>query len=140
MKLGSLIGDIFKSLFRKPATILYPAERIHAPERYRGQLFWEPEKCSGCQLCVKDCPSNAIELIVLDKVNKRFVMRYDKDKCTYCAQCVASCRFSCLNMNSGQWELAALRKEPFTVYYGKDEDVAFLLAERAATDHIQSSE
>jgi formate hydrogenlyase subunit 6/NADH:ubiquinone oxidoreductase subunit I len=140
MKIGSLIGDILKSFFKKPATILYPVERIHAPERYRGQLFWEPEKCSGCQLCVKDCPSNAIELIVLDKVNKRFVMRYDKDKCTYCAQCVASCRFACLNMNSDQWELASLRKEPFTVYYGKDEDVSFLLAERAATSHLHSTE
>lgn len=140
MKIGSLIGDILKSLFKKPATVRYPLERIKAPERYRGQLFWEPEKCTGCQLCIKDCPSNAIELIVLDKVNKRFVMRYDKDKCTYCAQCVASCRLKCLNMSSEQWELASLKKEPFTVYYGRDEDVKFLLAERSQECRPASNE
>ncbi len=135
MKIGSMIGDIFKSLFKKPATIQYPYERIKAPDRYRGQLFWEPEKCTGCQLCIKDCPSDAIELIVLDKVNKRFVMRYDMDKCTYCAQCIASCRLKCLNMSSDTWELASIKKEPFTVYYGTDEDVKFLLADLPAREH-----
>lgn len=135
MKIGSMIGDIFQSLFKKPATVQYPFERIQAPERYRGQLFWDPEKCTGCQLCIKDCPSEAIELIVLDKVSRRFVMRYDMDKCTYCAQCITSCRFKCLNMSSEQWELASIKKEPFTVYYGKDEDVKFLLADLPAREH-----
>ena len=31
-------------------------------------------------------------------------------------------------MSPEQWELAALNKEPFTVYYGKDEDVQTILA------------
>jgi len=140
MKIGSMVGDIIKSLFKKPATIQYPVERIQAPDRYRGQLFWEPEKCTGCQLCIKDCPSDAIELIVLDKVNKRFVMRYDMDRCTYCAQCIASCRLKCLNMSSEQWELASIKKEPFTVYYGRDEDVKFLLAELPSREHPASGE
>lgn len=140
MKIGSMVGDIIKSLFKKPATIQYPVERIQAPDRYRGQLFWEPEKCTGCQLCIKDCPSDAIDLIVLDKVNKRFVMRYDMDRCTYCAQCIASCRLKCLNMSSEQWELASSKKEPFTVYYGRDEDVKFLLAELPSREHPDSGE
>ncbi len=131
MKIGSMLGDIVSSLFKKPATEKYPFERQPAPENLRGKLHWDPEKCSGCQLCVKDCPSDALELIVLDKANKRFVMRYDVDRCTFCNQCVMSCRFDCLDLSDKEWELAALTKEPFTVYYGKDEDVEFLL-ERAA--------
>ncbi len=131
MKIGSMLGDIVGSLFKKPVTEKYPFERYPASENLRGKLHWDPEKCTGCQLCVKDCPADAIELITLDKVNKRFVMRYDIDRCTFCNQCVLSCRFDCLSLSNEEWELAALDKKAFRVYYGKDEDVQFLL-ERAA--------
>ncbi|NMC80494.1 MAG: 4Fe-4S binding protein [Chloroflexi bacterium] len=134
MKIGAMLSDVLGSLFKKPATENYPFERKPAPERLRGQLFWDPSKCTGCQLCIKDCPANAIELVVLDKVNKRFVMRYHMDRCTYCAQCVQSCRFNCLSMSNEEWELASLNKEPFVVYYGRDEDVEFLLAKAAQAD------
>ena len=131
MSVGTMIGDLIRSLFKKPATELYPEVKTAAPSRLRGKLVWDPEQCVGCQLCIKDCPSNAIELIVIDKVNKRFVMRYHADRCTRCAQCVVSCRFKCMNMSNEVWEEASANKQPFEVYYGKDEDVEFLL-ERAA--------
>jgi formate hydrogenlyase subunit 6/NADH:ubiquinone oxidoreductase subunit I len=137
MKIGAMLGDIVGSLFKKPVTEMYPFQRKETPERLRGKMIWDPEKCTGCQLCVKDCPADALELIVLDKVNKRFVMRYNEDRCTFCAQCVQSCRFKCLEMSNEQWELAALNKEPFTVYYGKDEDVKFLL-DRAAKEGAEA--
>lgn len=127
-RVAAMLNDILGSLFKRPMTELYPFERHPAPERLRGKLTWNPEKCTGCALCSKDCPSNAIELITLDKKAKRFVMEYHADRCTYCAQCVQNCRFECLNMSHEQWELAALNKEPFTVYYGKDEDVQAVLA------------
>ena len=126
-KIGVMFSDVVRSLFKRPATELYPFVRKPTPDRLRGKLVWDPSKCTGCQLCVKDCPSEAIELIVLDKVKKQFVLRYHNDRCTYCAQCVVNCRFKCLNMSSEQWELASVNKEPFTVYYGKEEDVKFLL-------------
>lgn len=131
MSIGSMLGDIVKSFFNKPITEKYPFVKQDAPKNLRGQLVWDYEKCSGCMLCIKDCPSDAIELITLDKVNKRFVMRYNLDKCTYCSQCVVNCRFICLSMSEDQWELASIGKEPFEVFYGRDEDVKFLL-EKAA--------
>lgn len=123
MRIGSMLGDILRSFFKKPVTQPYPFEKTAAPENFRGRLVWEREKCTGCQLCVKDCPSDAIELITIDRASKRFVLRYHVDRCTFCAQCVINCRFKCLDMSNDQWELAALRKEPFTVYYGQDEDI-----------------
>ena len=138
MTIGSMLGDIVKSFFKKPFTEKYPFVRQEAPENLRGKLVWDPEKCSGCQLCVKDCPSKALELIVIDKVNKRFVMRYNMDKCTYCAQCVVNCRFNCLSMSDKQWELASIKKEPFEVYYGREEDVKFLL-EKAALGEAEAT-
>ncbi len=131
MTIGSMFGDIFKSFFKKPITEQYPFVKLDAPENLRGKLVWDPEKCSGCQLCIKDCPSNAIELLVVDKVNKKFVMRYNIDRCTFCAQCVQSCRFGCIEMSDEMWELASIKKEPFEVYYGKDEDIQFLLENAA---------
>jgi formate hydrogenlyase subunit 6/NADH:ubiquinone oxidoreductase subunit I len=50
-------------------------------------------------------------------------MRYRADRCTYCGQCVVACRFKCLELSHEEWELAALTKEPFTVYYGRSEDI-----------------
>jgi len=128
MSIGAMLSDIVSSLFKHPATELYPFERNPAPVNLRGKLYFDPEKCSGCQLCIKDCPSDAIELITVDKVNKRFVMRYNIDRCIDCAQCVVNCRFKCLSMSSTDWELASTNKEAFEVYYGREEDIAALLA------------
>jgi formate hydrogenlyase subunit 6/NADH:ubiquinone oxidoreductase subunit I len=127
MKLGSMFGEIARSLFRKPATEKYPFERQEAPARFRGQVRYTADKCTGCMLCVKDCPADAIEIIAIDKPNKRFIMRYHMDRCTYCAQCVEDCRFDCIEMSNEQWELAALNKQPFTVTYGREEDIAKFL-------------
>lgn len=127
--IGSMVGDVLRSFFSKPVTRRYPFERKEAPENFRGKLVWDLSKCTGCQLCVKDCPANALELIVVDRASKRFVMRFHADRCTYCAQCEVNCRFKCLQLSSQEWELAALSKEPFTVYYGRDVDVDAFLAE-----------
>src|SRR5574338_340401 len=103
--IGSMVGDVLRSLFSKPVTQPYPFKRTEAPEAFRGKLVWDLSKCTGCMLCVKDCPANALELIVVDRAAKRFVMRFHADRCTYCAQCEVSCRAKCLEL-SPEWELA----------------------------------
>ncbi|MSP12327.1 MAG: 4Fe-4S dicluster domain-containing protein [Chloroflexi bacterium] len=136
MKIGVMISDIMRSLFRRPVTEKYPFERRAAPQRLRGHLIWNQEKCSGCGMCSKDCPAQAIELITLDKANKRFVLRYHIDRCAFCAQCVQSCRFKCLQMSNNDWELAALKKEPFTISYGREEDIAALVGKLIPADAV----
>ncbi len=126
--LGTMLGEIVHSLFTRPVTEFYPFERNPDPVRLRGKLVWNPEKCTGCQLCVKDCPADALELVVLDKINKRFVLRYYADRCTFCAQCVENCRFKCVSMSNSEWEMASTNKDPFLVYYGREEDVQIVLA------------
>ena len=132
MKFPTMLGDVMQSLVRKPITERYPFERKEAPENLRGRVEYDATKCTGCTLCVKDCPSKALDLIVVDKASKRFVMRYHLDRCTYCAQCVETCRFGSLSMSDTQWELAALTKEPFAILMGKKEDVAAALERDAA--------
>lgn len=123
MAIGTMFGDVIRSLFRRPATRLYPTERKETPARLRGELFYDPEKCVGCGLCSKECPADALELITLDKKAKRFVLRYDAGRCTFCGQCVVSCRFNCLDMPSTKWELAGFDKGSFVHLYGEAADV-----------------
>jgi formate hydrogenlyase subunit 6/NADH:ubiquinone oxidoreductase subunit I len=123
MSIGTMFQDIVESFFKKSATQLYPVERSTPPQRYRGVLSYSPSACTGCGLCVKDCPSDAIELIILDRAAKRYVVKYHMDRCIYCGQCVVNCKFKCINMSHDEWEHAALDKN-FMVYYGRDEDIA----------------
>jgi formate hydrogenlyase subunit 6/NADH:ubiquinone oxidoreductase subunit I len=126
MTIGTLFQDIVESFFKKPATRLYPVERIAPPQRYRGILSYIPSACTGCGLCVKDCPSDAIELVILDRAAKKYVVKYHMDRCIYCGQCVVNCKFKCISMSNQDWEHAALDKN-FMVYYGREEDIASYL-------------
>jgi formate hydrogenlyase subunit 6/NADH:ubiquinone oxidoreductase subunit I len=128
MRIGAMLRDVLRSFWRRPITEQYPFERRPTPTRLRGRLHYDPEKCTGCCLCSKECPAQAIELITIDKKAKQFVLRYHADRCIYCAQCVQNCRFGCLEMAPAEWELAATTKEPFTLYYGDEGDIERVLA------------
>jgi len=128
MKLTSMLKDILFGLIHKPATLPYPNLQAVNPERLRGKLHWTPEGCTGCQLCVKDCPANALELFTIDKDSKQFVLHYDMSRCIYCSQCVLNCRFNCLTLSSDEWSLAAIDDTSFTKYYGDESNVQKLLA------------
>jgi formate hydrogenlyase subunit 6/NADH:ubiquinone oxidoreductase subunit I len=117
------------SLVRRPVTEQIP---VAPPARLRGALEWTAEGCTGCALCAKDCPADAIELIRLDERGKRFIIRYSVDRCTFCGQCVENCRPACLRMSGGEWSLAAPTRDGYTVYFGNEADVRQYLAEHAA--------
>jgi formate hydrogenlyase subunit 6/NADH:ubiquinone oxidoreductase subunit I len=128
MRIGAMLGDISRSLFKRPVTELYPFERRPTPERLRGHLTFEASRCTGCKICVRDCPAAAIEIVTVDKATKRFVMRFHRARCTYCAQCVVSCNFDALGMSHECWELAALSQDPFWVSLGRPEDIEAMAA------------
>ena len=123
MRIGTMFMDVVRSLFTNPSTRLYPSVRVVPTERYRGTLLYDPSTCTGCSLCVKDCPADAIELIILDRAAKRYVMNYRLDRCIYCGQCVVNCKPKSLAMPNREWEHAALDQN-FLGRYGREQDVA----------------
>lgn len=129
MRIGTMLSDVLRSFVSRPMTQRYPHERVTVPEKLRGKVIWDHQRCCGCGLCVKDCPANALEVITIDRTNKRFIMVYHLDKCTYCAQCVIVCRFKCLELSSSHWELAGLNKNTLTNFYGDEGDVDIYLAQ-----------
>lgn len=132
MSIGTMFQDILESFFKKSATRLYPSERVAPPERYRGTLSYDPSACTGCRLCVKDCPSDAIELVILDRAAKQYVVKYHIDRCIYCGQCMVNCKFNCIAMPNQDWEHAALNRN-FMVYYGREQDITKYLESLTTT-------
>ena len=128
MKLGTMLADVARSLFQRPATRRYPTERPPTSPRFHGPVHWDPERCTGCRICVMDCPADALELFTIDKATRRFVMRYDVACCTFCAQCVASCNHGCLSLSNGEWELAGPDRGALVSHFGSPSDVAQVVA------------
>jgi formate hydrogenlyase subunit 6/NADH:ubiquinone oxidoreductase subunit I len=130
MNIATMLKDVLTSLVQRPVTEKYPFERRPVPKRLRGMVTWDRQKCIGCGLCNRDCPSGAIKVHVLDRKAKRFVAHYQLGRCLFCAQCVQSCPTGALALSNERWELASLCKAPFDLYYGEDADVQTVLAGR----------
>ena len=106
---------ILKQLFQNPATNKFPAKYapastiqflekvakgelkmippIPVPPEFRGKIAYDKENCTGCQMCIRVCPTKAIEFIPEEKKVKIFVSR-----CCFCAQCTEICPKNVLTM------------------------------------------
>ncbi len=52
----------------------------------------DPEKCTGCGLCIKVCPTQATS------GEKKKPHTIDNDKCIRCGACIESCKFDAINV------------------------------------------
>ena len=111
---GKMLKQVLKSVFKKPATTKYPFVKAQMPANFRGRIVFHPERCIGCKLCMKDCPSGAIEIRKVG--DKKFECEIDLGKCIYCAQCVDSCLKKALE-STKEFELAVLDRNKLKVTY-----------------------
>ncbi|MFA6548786.1 MAG: 4Fe-4S binding protein [Candidatus Margulisiibacteriota bacterium] len=111
---GKMVELVLRSLFMKPATVKYPFEPMPMPPHFRGKLKFDPSKCIGCLLCMKDCPSNAIQIKKVG--DKQFEMDIDLGKCIYCGQCVDSCVKKALAITP-EFELAQIERNKLKVIF-----------------------
>ncbi|MFA5145899.1 MAG: 4Fe-4S binding protein [Candidatus Omnitrophota bacterium] len=120
---GKMIRQLLESFFRRPATTKYPfmKKATDMPEHFRGKLLFHPEKCIGCKMCMRDCPSNAITIKKVGE--KKFEAEIDLGKCIYCAQCVDTCPKKALEA-TGEFELASLDRKKLKVTFRADDKVA----------------
>jgi formate hydrogenlyase subunit 6/NADH:ubiquinone oxidoreductase subunit I len=113
----SMLPKAFSQMFKKPWTNKFPAKYtpsnttrflqqvqagkakinppVELPPGFRGKIQYDKEKCTGCQLCIKVCPSEAIEFKPEEKKIKIYLAR-----CTFCSQCNDVCPFKCLSMSN----------------------------------------
>ncbi len=113
----SMLPKVFAQMFKKPWTNKFPAKYIppsttkffedvgagkakiipavETPEGFRGKIQYDKEKCTGCKLCLRVCPSGAIEFKEKEKKIKIYLAR-----CTFCSQCNDVCPSNCLSMGN----------------------------------------
>ncbi len=109
---GKMIPFIMRMLINKPATVLYPYETVKIPENFRGKLEFYADKCIGCKMCMRDCPSDAI---LIEKIGeKQFKCEVYLDRCIYCGQCMESCPKKALR-NTKEFELANYTRDKLKV-------------------------
>lgn len=105
--------ELLKSITKKPITLRYPFEKVKPTDGLRGKPIWNIEKCIGCGLCQRDCPTKAIEMMGRGK-QAEFRIYYDR--CAFCAQCVESCPVGAITMTQ-EYELAAFEHEQLMQEY-----------------------
>ncbi len=101
--------ELLKNAASKPCTLIYPFEKIPPPEGLRGKHEYDPEKCIGCGLCARVCPSFAIELIG-GPGPKCEGLKIDLGKCLFCQQCEEVCPRDALRLTK-EYELAVIDKD-----------------------------
>jgi NADH-quinone oxidoreductase subunit I len=115
---GVMVREVLGQFWRKNATIKYPAIKVVMPDKFRGRIVYHAQRCIGCMLCVRDCPSEAISINKIGE--KRFEAIIDLDRCVYCGQCVSSCNKDALE-SSKDFELASLDKAKLKINANIDE-------------------
>ncbi len=86
---------ITRSLFGKPATLMYPQRPRDYSAATRGKVENEIEKCIFCLLCQKNCPTDAISVS-----KEKNEWQIDSLKCCACRRCVEVCPKTCLLMHN----------------------------------------
>lgn len=91
-KIGKVV---MQSLFKKPATLMYPVIPRQYHERTRGQIAIDIDACILCGICDKKCPTDAIKV---DRKAREW--KIERMRCIQCNCCAEVCPKKCLVMEN----------------------------------------
>lgn len=80
--------EAFSNLFKKRATDKYPEAPASVAEGFRGKQILDLKNCISCTLCARECPANAIEMVMVEGKKRPLI---HLDKCVFCYVCADVC-------------------------------------------------
>jgi len=116
----SLLNAIFDAVMARPDTVGYPFGELELPEGYRGAIVIDADKCTGCGLCVRDCPADALRLE--KKSRDEFRLIHYPARCAYCGQCEDSCQRGAIGHSNALVGATARPRELIVVLKEKNID------------------
>ncbi len=107
----------FRTVRHRPVTILYPYEKEWIPDNYRGRPGLRFDKCVGCGVCSRMCPTGCIKMVEVADDDGKMVMRPQVfvGRCAFCGYCAEYCPVNAMTVTP-EYELAELFKED--MFYG----------------------
>ncbi len=108
---GYMIPMLLGKLKEKPVTVMYPAEKLTPAPGIRGKIKFDYDKCIGCSMCARDCPTGACYMVDIPNPvdKKKKTPEFDLDKCAFCGQCEESCPKDAISFTP-EYELAHFKK------------------------------
>ena len=112
MTFFQMTKTVLKSLFTRPATLMYPSKPANITPITRGHVSINPEGCITCRSCQRKCPTQAICVEVKEKT-----WEIDNMRCVVCSVCVDVCPTKCLTMETQYLKVLTTRgaKDKFPV-------------------------
>jgi NADH-quinone oxidoreductase subunit I len=128
MVAGVFIPGLLNNLAQPPATRLYPFAKANVAEGFRGTPRMKPGLCVGCKACMRDCTSEAIEIVLKlpspsdpspeegKKPAKKFQMILYLDRCIHCARCAEVCPKDAIYLDE-EFEVANFTREALRLVF-----------------------
>jgi NADH-quinone oxidoreductase subunit I len=115
--------ETVRHTIHSPNTVLYPWERLVIADGFRGRPGLVLDKCIGCGICKRICPTTCIEMVEIELPGKGKVDRpkLNLGRCMMCGYCAEYCPKNAM-LVTPEYELAAYSRkdliyDPFKLQY-----------------------
>ncbi len=110
--MANFLKILAKNVLKGPSTDPFPLGETFTPERFRGKVVLDAERCMGCGICRYVCAAGAINISVRpDQSGYDFSVWHNS--CCLCGQCRHFCPVHAIHL-SQDWHNAHVQEEKFT--------------------------
>ncbi len=110
--MSKFLKVLAQNLRKGPSTDPFPLGETFTPERFRGKVTLDADRCMGCGICRHVCAPGAINITVRSD-QSGYDLSVWHNSCCLCAQCRHFCPTKAISL-SNDWHNAHIQEEKFT--------------------------